>query len=167
MPSTISSLVLGALISTICHQQSSSSSVVVAFQPIFSMNNVKASRITVSSSSSSAQSQSQAQAQGRSPSAISIGEDDYGLAGGSSEQGDETNEIRVEPDTHDELMYALGVNLARQLGDIRPLVESGEELAQVAKGLLDTVVGRLNDDGQRVLLSKRGGELDQLIAGRA
>ena len=165
MPSTISSLVLGALISTICHQQSSSSSVVVAFQPIFSMNNVKASRITVSSSSSSAQSQSQAQ--GRSPSAISIGEDDYGLAGGSSEQGDETNEIRVEPDTHDELMYALGVNLARQLGDIRPLVESGEELAQVAKGLLDTVVGRLNDDGQRVLLSKRGGELDQLIAGRA
>ena len=167
MPSTISSLVLGALISTICHQQSSSSSSVVAFQPIFSMNNVKASRITVSSSSSSAQSQSQAQAQGRSPSAISIGEDDYGLAGGSSEQGDETNEIRVEPDTHDELMYALGVNLARQLGDIRPLVESGEELAQVAKGLLDTVVGRLNDDGQRVLLSKRGGELDQLIAGRA
>jgi len=167
MPSTISSLVLGALISTICHQQSSSSSFVVAFQPIFSMNNVKASRITVSSSSSSAQSQSQAQAQGRSPSAISIGEDDYGLAGGSSEQGDETNEIRVEPDTHDELMYALGVNLARQLGDIRPLVESGEELAQVAKGLLDTVVGRLNDDGQRVLLSKRGGELDQLIAGRA
>ena len=165
MPSTISSLVLGALISTICHQQSSSSSFVVAFQPIFSMNNVKASRITVSSSSSSAQSQSQAQ--GRSPSAISIGEDDYGLAGGSSEQGDETNEIRVEPDTHDELMYALGVNLARQLGDIRPLVESGEELAQVAKGLLDTVVGRLNDDGQRVLLSKRGGELDQLIAGRA
>ena len=50
---------------------------------------------------------------------------------------------------------------------IRPLVESGEELAQVAKGLLDTVVGRLNDDGQRVLLSRRGRELDQLIAGRA
>merc|ERR1719343_781105 len=81
--------------------------------------------------------------------------------------GDETNEVRVEPDTHDELMYALGVNLARQLGDIRPLVESGDELAQVAKGLLDTVVGRLNDDGQRLLLSKRGRELDQLIAGRA
>lgn len=81
--------------------------------------------------------------------------------------GDETNEVRVEPDTHDELMYALGVNLARQLGDIRPLVESGEELAQVAKGLLDTVVGRLNDDGQRLLLGKRGRELDQLIAGRA
>lgn len=87
---------------------------------------------------------------------------DFDLTG-----GDETNEIRVEPDTHDELMYALGVNLARQLGDIRPLVESGEELAQVAKGLLDTVVGRLNDDGQRVLLSKRGKELDQLIVTRA
>lgn len=81
--------------------------------------------------------------------------------------GDETNEVRVEPDTHDELMYALGVNLARQLGDIRPLVESGEELAQVAKGLLDTVVGRLEDDGQRLLLSRRGRELDQLIAARA
>eukprot|EP00536_Pseudo-nitzschia_multiseries_P003614 jgi/Psemu1/252791/estExt_Genewise1Plus.C_560124 len=90
--------------------------------------------------------------------------DEFDFSGGG---GDETNEIRVEPDTHDELMYALGVNLARQLGDIRPLVESGEELAQVAKGLLDTVVGRLNDDGQRLLLSKRGRELDQLIAGRA
>ena len=91
---------------------------------------------------------------------------DFDLSGVGT-GGDETNEIRVEPDTHDELMYALGVNLARQLGDIRPLVESGEELAQVAKGLLDTVVGRLNDDGQRLLLSRRGRELDQLIAGRA
>jgi len=91
---------------------------------------------------------------------------DFDLSGGGG-GGDETDEIRVEPDTHDELMYALGVNLARQLGDIRPLVESGEELAQVAKGLLDTVVGRLNDDGQRLLLSKRGMELDQLIAARA
>ncbi|KAG7365917.1 FKBP-type peptidyl-prolyl cis-trans isomerase [Nitzschia inconspicua] len=80
---------------------------------------------------------------------------------------DETTEVRVEPGTHDELMYALGVNLARQLGDIRPLVESGEELAQVAKGLLDTVVGRLNDDGQRLLLSSRGKELDDLIVSRA
>ena len=77
------------------------------------------------------------------------------------------SEIRVEPGTHDELMYALGVNLARQLGDIRPLVESGEELSQVAKGLLDTVVGRLNDDGQRLLLAKRGKELDELIVTRA
>ncbi len=97
-----------------------------------------------------------------SPTCVKMVGGDFDLSG-----GDETNEIRVEPDTHDELMYALGVNLARQLGDVRPLVESGEELAQVAKGLLDTVVGRLNDDGQRVLLSRRGRELDQLIAGRA
>lgn len=87
----------------------------------------------------------------------------YGGDGG----GDETTEVRVEPDTHDELMYALGVNLARQLGDVRPLVQSGEELAQVAKGLLDTVVGRLNDDGQRLLLARRGKELDGLIVERA
>mmetsp|Transcript_46811 Transcript_46811/g.114130 ORF Transcript_46811/g.114130 Transcript_46811/m.114130 type:complete len:431 (-) Transcript_46811:181-1473(-) len=80
---------------------------------------------------------------------------------------DETSEVRVEPGTHDELMYTLGVNLARQLGDVRPLVQSGEELAQVAKGLLDTVVGRLNDDGQRLLLSRRGKELDGLIVERA
>lgn len=86
----------------------------------------------------------------------------------SSSSGDEEiQQVRVEPDTHEELMYALGVNLARQLGDVRPLVENGEELAQVAKGLLDTVVGRLNDDGQRLLLSKRGLELDDLIMHRA
>lgn len=66
----------------------------------------------------------------------------------ASENGEESSSEaavddspRVEPDTHDELMYALGVNLARQLGDVRPLVENGEELAEVAKGLLDTVVG--------------------------
>jgi hypothetical protein len=90
----------------------------------------------------------------------------YGIGGGGG-GGDETQQVRVEPGTHDELMYALGVNLARQLGDVRPLVENGEELAQVAKGLLDTVVGRLNDDGQRLLLSTRGRELDELIFNRA
>jgi len=73
----------------------------------------------------------------------------------------------VEPGSHDELMYALGVNLARQLGDVRPLVESGGELASVAKGLLDTVIGRLSEDGQRNLLSQRGQDLNELIAGRA
>jgi FKBP-type peptidyl-prolyl cis-trans isomerase len=70
-------------------------------------------------------------------------------------------------DTHEELMYTLGVNLARQLGDIRPLVETGEELANVAKGLLDTVVGRLSEDGQRQLLARRGQELNTLITDRA
>ena len=80
---------------------------------------------------------------------------------------DDTVNIPVEPDSHEELMYALGVNLARQLGDIRPLVENGEELAQVAKGLLDTVVGRLNEEGQTGLLRKRGGELNELVKERA
>lgn len=73
----------------------------------------------------------------------------------------------VEPDTPQELMYTLGVNLARQLGDVRPLVEDGSELALVAKGLLDTVIGRLSEEGQRQLLSRRGSELNQLITDRA
>lgn len=73
----------------------------------------------------------------------------------------------MEPGSHDELMYALGVNLARQLGDVRPLVESGDELASVAKGLLDTVIGRLSEDGQRYLLAQRGHDLNELITARA
>ena len=52
-------------------------------------------------------------------------------------------------------------------GDIRPLVENGEELSQVAQGLLDTVVGRLDDNAQRMLLAKRGKELDAVIVERA
>eukprot|EP00546_Thalassionema_frauenfeldii_P006948 CAMPEP_0178922644 /NCGR_PEP_ID=MMETSP0786-20121207/16273_1 /TAXON_ID=186022 /ORGANISM="Thalassionema frauenfeldii, Strain CCMP 1798" /LENGTH=242 /DNA_ID=CAMNT_0020597041 /DNA_START=230 /DNA_END=958 /DNA_ORIENTATION=- len=73
----------------------------------------------------------------------------------------------MESGSHEELMYALGVNLARQLGDIRPLVENGDELANVAKGLLDTVIGRLTEDGQQALLGARGKELNTLIAERA
>jgi hypothetical protein len=73
----------------------------------------------------------------------------------------------MEPGSHDELMYALGVNLARQLGDVRPLVENGDELASVAKGLLDTVIGRLSEDGQRNLLAQRGHDLNDLISARA
>jgi hypothetical protein len=79
---------------------------------------------------------------------------------------DDTLAVPIE-DAHAELMYALGVNLARQLGDVRPLVENGDELAQVAKGLLDTVVGRLDDNGQREILSRRAGELDKIISARA
>ena len=79
---------------------------------------------------------------------------------------DDTARVPID-DPHAELMYALGVNLARQLGDVRPLVENGEELAQVAKGLLDTVVGRLDDNGQREILSRRAAELDKVIASRA
>lgn len=69
--------------------------------------------------------------------------------------------------SQEELMYALGVNLARQLGDVRPLVETGEELAQLAKGLLDSVIGRFEDESQRDLLARRGKDLNQLIAARA
>uniref|UniRef100_A0A6U2CAF5 peptidylprolyl isomerase n=1 Tax=Pseudictyota dubia TaxID=2749911 RepID=A0A6U2CAF5_9STRA len=83
------------------------------------------------------------------------------------EEGKEEYKIPVEEGTHDELLYALGVNLARQIGDVRPLVESGEELTQVARGLLDSVVGRLDDTRQRQLLSSRGKDLDELIVDRA
>jgi hypothetical protein len=86
---------------------------------------------------------------------------------GSDEGVSNVDKPSFEEGSHDELVYALGVNLARQLGDIRPLVENGEELASVAKGLLDTVIGRLTDDGQRELLQRRGTELNKLITDRA
>lgn len=64
-------------------------------------------------------------------------------------------------------MYALGINLARQLGDVSPLVNDGAELARVAKGILDCVVGRLDDEAQRGILARRAKELNELIVGRA
>jgi len=64
-------------------------------------------------------------------------------------------------------MYALGVNLARQLGDIKPLVNNGEELTQVARGLLDAVIGRLSEEGQVVLLKARTADLNAMITERA
>jgi len=64
-------------------------------------------------------------------------------------------------------MYALGVNLARQLGDVSPLVNDGNEMAQVAKGILDTVVNRLDEVSQRDILLRRGEELNKLIIDRA
>eukprot|EP00980_Cylindrotheca_fusiformis_P006149 scaffold1319_cov126-Cylindrotheca_fusiformis.AAC.38 len=89
------------------------------------------------------------------------------MAEGDDSKSVVPKEAGIEPGSHDELMYTLGVNLARQLGDVRPLVESSEELTYVAKGILDTVVGRLDDDSQRTILSKRGKELDALIVERA
>mmetsp|Transcript_22777 Transcript_22777/g.25370 ORF Transcript_22777/g.25370 Transcript_22777/m.25370 type:complete len:362 (+) Transcript_22777:82-1167(+) len=167
-------LLIGAVVITLCHQQCCSPSAVLV---------VEAFTATPISTSITSIQQRQTQinpftstSTSTSASIISMVGDDFGFSGGNIDNigeednttnNDETNQIRVEPGTHDELMYSLGVNLARQLGDIRPLVESGEELAQVAKGLLDTVVGRLNDDGQRLLLSKRGKELDQLILSRS
>jgi hypothetical protein len=64
-------------------------------------------------------------------------------------------------------MYALGINLARQLGDIRPLVENSEELTQVARGLLDAVVGKADEMTQREILQRRGDELSATIIERA
>ena len=51
--------------------------------------------------------------------------------------------------------------------NLATVVENGEELAEVAKGLLDAVVGRLPDEGQQMLLSRRGKELNELITTRA
>lgn len=73
----------------------------------------------------------------------------------------------IEKGSHDELMYTLGVNLARQLGDVRPLVENSEELTQLARGLLDSVVGKIDDEDQRDLLGRRGEELNKIIVERA
>jgi len=89
-------------------------------------------------------------------------------AEGSSDAKEPTiNKAPVEPDTHEELMYSLGINLARQLGDIRPLVENGDELTFVAKGLLDAVIGRLSEEGQLELLGRRKKDLNDLITERA
>jgi len=73
----------------------------------------------------------------------------------------------LEPGSHEELLYTLGVNLARQLGDVRPLIQDGQEMAAMASGLLDTVVGRLEVPAQTELLNRRGQELNQLVQDRA
>jgi FKBP-type peptidyl-prolyl cis-trans isomerase len=74
---------------------------------------------------------------------------------------------QIEEGSHDELMYALGVNLARQLGDVRPLVENSDELTQLARGLLDACVGKLDEEDQRKLLGRRGDDLNKIILERA
>lgn len=120
--------------------------------------------------------QEQARAATASPpsssSGTALGSTTYGRGSGGGEEDEdgpegEEYQIPVEPGTHDELMYALGINLARQIGDVRPLVENGEELSQVARGLLDSVVGRLDDVRQRGVLASRGKDLDELIVDRA
>ena len=42
------------------------------------------------------------------------------MVGQQQQQQEGGGEQRVAEGTHEELMYALGVNLARQLGDVRP-----------------------------------------------
>jgi len=85
----------------------------------------------------------------------------------STDEESATGDKPVQEGSHDELMYALGVNLARQLGDVRPLVENGKELAVVTKGLVDTVIGQLEEEDQKKLLARRGSDLNELITARA
>lgn len=87
--------------------------------------------------------------------------------GGDKDEELVYNKPPAEAGTHEELMYALGVNLARQLGDVRPLVENGQELSLVAKGLLDSLVGRFTEEGQIELLSSRQKDLNELIIDRS
>jgi hypothetical protein len=87
---------------------------------------------------------------------------------------------QVQP--NDVLMYVLGVNLARQLGDIRPLLVSpddsesdttkqqqqyAKELSQVTAGIVDTLIGRVDEQQQIVLLQQHGNALNALIQERA
>ena len=72
-----------------------------------------------------------------------------------------------EKGSEEELMYSLGIKFARQLGDIRPLVENRPEWTHVARGLLDTLVGKLTEKEQIALLNERGQELNELITARA
>mmetsp|Transcript_26518 Transcript_26518/g.38016 ORF Transcript_26518/g.38016 Transcript_26518/m.38016 type:complete len:306 (-) Transcript_26518:536-1453(-) len=78
----------------------------------------------------------------------------------------EDSPVPFESGSHQELMYTLGVNLARQLGDVRPLVENGEELSNVARGVLDVVVGKLDEGQQAKLLVANKEKLNQLLVER-
>mmetsp|Transcript_30875 Transcript_30875/g.37604 ORF Transcript_30875/g.37604 Transcript_30875/m.37604 type:complete len:243 (+) Transcript_30875:188-916(+) len=69
--------------------------------------------------------------------------------------------------SHEELLYALGVNLGRQLGDIRPLVEDSAELNNMAKGIIDVVFGRLDKSTQANLLMTRKDDINELFTSRA
>jgi len=90
-----------------------------------------------------------------------------GSEDGSTSSPIEPYVIPYEENSHDELIYTLGVNLARQLGDVRPLCEDSNELAVVAKGLLDAIIGRIEDEEQKILLKRRGKDLNVLITERA
>lgn len=84
-----------------------------------------------------------------------------------TEETENSYTIPYEENSHEELIYTLGINLARQLGDVRPLVEDGTELSMVAKGILDALVGRIEDKDQRALLARRKNDLNALVTERA
>jgi len=69
--------------------------------------------------------------------------------------------------SHEELLYALGVNLGRQLDDIRPLVAGSAELNNMAKGIIDVVLGRLDEPSQANLLMKRKDDINELLMSRS
>jgi len=75
-------------------------------------------------------------------------------------------ETDYEPGSHEELLYAFGVSLGRQLGDIRPLVEDGEELSILAKGVLDVVIGRLDEVEVANLLVPNKERLSKILSER-
>lgn len=90
------------------------------------------------------------------------------------EEGDMDSEPRQSPSPQDAVMYVMGVNLARQLGDIRPLLVSPDEtkqyvqeLSQVTAGIVDTLIGRVDEAQQIALLQQHGNALNALIQERA
>ena len=90
------------------------------------------------------------------------------------EVGDMDSEPRQSPSPQDGVMYVMGVNLARQLGDIRPLLVSPDEtkqyvqeLSQVTAGIVDTLIGRVDEAQQIALLQQHGNALNALIQERA
>ena len=112
--------------------------------------------------------------------------------GGDRPRNDPGNVDRKAPPNDESLMYVLGVNLARQLGDIRPLLVSpsddtdtdddndddddaknnskeqyAKELSQVTAGIVDTIIGRVNEEQQIALLQQHGNALNALIQERA
>jgi hypothetical protein len=125
------------------------------------------------------------------------------MASTTEDGGSTSSPPPTPPDDDTMLMYVLGVNLARQLGDIRPLLisptdddeeeedaeemmekedaasETGnnaatkrqrqyaKELSQVTAGIVDTLIGRVNEAQQILLLQQHGKALNALIQQRA
>lgn len=64
----------------------------------------------------------------------------------------------------DKLFYALGVNVARQVGDLKSLL-SPEEIARVADGFKDSMLNKSGDE--RELLTTYGPKLNEVLGGRS
>eukprot|EP00934_Nitzschia_sp_Nitz4_P009471 Nitzschia sp. Nitz4//scaffold5_size260463//174332//175649//NITZ4_001000-RA/size260463-augustus-gene-0.15-mRNA-1//1//CDS//3329555394//9461//frame0 len=79
----------------------------------------------------------------------------------------EQSPLHLKPGSHQELLYTLGINLARQLSEVKSLIEDPEEMAHMVEGLADALTGRLDAMGQQKLLESRSADLDKLVATRA